>query len=562
MRRGKVLVLGDDTRGFLATVRSLGRQGVVVHAAPTNFRSPALLSRYIGAVHDLPPWMGSGADWLAAMAALLRAEQFDLVIPCDERTLLPLQRHRTQLAALTTLAIPDDPGIAALFDKHSTRELARQVGVNVSPGRLARAEDTAAGLLAEFGAPVVVKPRQSYSLDGLATRGRVHVLGTEPELAAVLEGIDRDGTLFEGYFAGDGLGVSILASGGRLLQAFEHHRVREQSGSSYYRISAALNPDLVQACAAVAGAIQYTGVAMFEFKRNAAGGWILLEVNARPWGSLPLPVALGVDFPYRWFRLMVEHEETPPVEYRTGVYGRNLMQDLVATRLEAHALHLGLATYLRFMAGRAAELLRLVTGREVHDVLVRDDLRPGLAEIGRGLAKAVRRAARLLPGTAGRTQVQARAQVAAAARGGKPVRVLFVCQGNICRSPYAEHLLLQVAPSAVEAASAGMMPRPGRPTPDTGVAAAAMEGVCLSEHRSSWLTRAMADAAALIVVFDDINVEAIQDRYPDLATPVVKLGALLGEDDIADPVDGGPPVFQAAYARIGRGVTELGRLLA
>src|SRR5438067_13340919 len=32
VRGDKVLVLGDDTRSFLTTVRSLGRRGVVVHA--------------------------------------------------------------------------------------------------------------------------------------------------------------------------------------------------------------------------------------------------------------------------------------------------------------------------------------------------------------------------------------------------------------------------------------------------------------------------------------------------------------------------------------------------
>ena len=30
----KVLVIGDDMRSFLATVRSLGRQGLEVHVAP------------------------------------------------------------------------------------------------------------------------------------------------------------------------------------------------------------------------------------------------------------------------------------------------------------------------------------------------------------------------------------------------------------------------------------------------------------------------------------------------------------------------------------------------
>src|SRR5262249_13389558 len=68
---GKARVLGDDTRSFLAVVRSLGRQGISVHAAPADFRSYALRSRYIAAVHDVPPWMGDGTEWLSSMQSLL-----------------------------------------------------------------------------------------------------------------------------------------------------------------------------------------------------------------------------------------------------------------------------------------------------------------------------------------------------------------------------------------------------------------------------------------------------------------------------------------------------------
>ena len=44
-----------------------------------------------------------------------------------------------------------------------------------------------------------------------------------------------------------------------------------------------LSADLLAACEGDRrNAVDYTGVAMFEFKRNAGAGWILLEVNARP----------------------------------------------------------------------------------------------------------------------------------------------------------------------------------------------------------------------------------------------------------------------------------------
>ena len=104
------------------------------------------------------------------------------------------------------------------------------------------------------------------------------------------------------------------ANQGRLLQVFQHKREHKPSemGGSSYRVSVAVEPAFETACLSIVDSVGYTGVAMFEFiKDSTTGRWILLEVNARPWGSLPLPVAAGVDFPYCWYRLLVEGEEEP-----------------------------------------------------------------------------------------------------------------------------------------------------------------------------------------------------------------------------------------------------------
>ena len=334
------------------------------------------------------------------MRALLAEHRFDLVIPCDERNLLPMQRVRQDFAALARFAIPNDDAIAVLFDKHDTRELAHRVGVAVARGRLARVHEDPADILAEFGAPVVVKPRRSYTIDGLAKRGRVHVTDDAKLIAALLAEAEPDSLILESCFEGAGLGVSILAHDGRLLQAFEHHRVHERSGSSFYRVSAAPNPELVEACAAIAAGVRYTGIAMFEFKRNDGGGWILLEINARPWGSLPLPVALGVDFPYRWYRLLVHGEEPSPVPYRVGVYGRNLIPDLVASLADAQAQGKGRLGRAVALGGRLLGLRRALVNAEKQDMLVPDDRAPARAQIGAIWSGALGRALRAAPGNA------------------------------------------------------------------------------------------------------------------------------------------------------------------
>lgn len=564
MSRGKVLVMGDDTRGFLATVRSLGRQGIEVHAAPADFRSPALASRYIAAVHEVPPWMDGGAEWLASMRALLTAHGFDLVIPCDERGLLPLQHHRDQLTPLARLAIPDDAAIRVLFDKHATRELAQRIGVPVAAGRLARPDDTGANLLEELGDPVVVKPRRSFTLDRLAGRARVHVLSEAGRLDQVLSEAEPDSLLLERFFEGNGMGVSLLAHEGRLLQAFAHQRVHERSGSSFYRISAPLEPETVAACAGIAENLRFTGIAMFEFRQSQAGSWILLEVNARPWGSLPLPVSLGVDFPYRWYRLLVEGVETAAVDYPVGVYGRNLVPDIMASATDAQAQGLHGFALALFLARRVAGLRRVLMRKEVLDVFVKDDPAPARAELGQFWREGLARVSKRLPGAVARRRESAEAQVRAALRRGRPVRVLFVCQGNICRSPFAAGLIRALAAGneGVEVGSAGMMPAPGRPTPDLFQVAAAHHGIALEAHRSAWLTRAAAEAASLLVVFDGVNQLALDTRYPGLETPVLKLGDLTGVGDIEDPVDAEPPQIASTYAEIRRGIEALARLLA
>jgi protein-tyrosine-phosphatase/predicted ATP-grasp superfamily ATP-dependent carboligase len=560
--RENVLVLGDDTRGFLATVRSLGRQGLNVHVAPANFRSPALSSRYIDAIHELPPWIGNGSEWLSAIEALLSRIHFELVIPCTETTLLPLQRHRIVLQPLARLAIPDDNAISVLFDKYQTRELALSAGVPVAAGRLLSSGDTASAILGELGSPVVVKPRWSYSLQTLAVRGKVQVVHEVEPLARLMDDAIASETILEQFFPGQGVGVSVLTSRGRVLQAFEHHRVHELAGASFYRVSAPLNPEMVGACEAMLGPLSYTGVAMFEFKRNREGKWILLEINARPWGSMPLPLALGVDFPYRWYRLLVFGEEMPAISYRSGIYGRNFFPDLIAALAEAEAEQLNFIATTGFLMRRVIELLRPLAGREVHDVFVRDDPHPALTEIMAAAKSTQQRANRIWLGAVNRRRRQTRVEVTQALRRDGPhLLVLFLCQGNICRSPFAEALLRSRLGNRVRVASAGLMPQPGRCAPEFGILAAAAYNVDLRAHRSTWLTREAAESASVVVIFDEINRTGLFDRFPKLRTPVIALGDLAGFGNITDPINGGVAEFKKVYDQIAVGVAEFASLL-
>src|SRR5581483_2233614 len=110
-----------------------------------------------------------------------------------------------------------------------------------------------------------------------------------------------------------------------------HERVHEplMGGGSSYRRSVAPDPELVAATERMLRALDYTGVAMVEFKKDKrTGAWIFIEINGRFWGSLPLAVACGADFPFWLAELLVGGRREFPKRYDLGVTCRNTTLDL------------------------------------------------------------------------------------------------------------------------------------------------------------------------------------------------------------------------------------------
>ena len=395
--RERVLVIGDDMKIFLAVVRSLGRAGKEVHAAPFNWHSPALKSKYIAAVHHLPRYSDDPIGWRTAVLALMEEHRFDLIVPCCDRAILPLHVHRDEFAGYR-VAIPTAEQITLMFDKERTKQLCSELHIPVAEGTRLSAADTAQDLADRFGLPLVIKPRKSYWLDRLDSSGKVWIVDTLLELQEVLGTITEPSRyLVERYFEGVGVGVSVLAQNGRILHAFQHRRLRQgRGGNSSYRVSERVDEAPLRACEKVCAHTGLTGVCMFEFRCNPqTQGWILVETNARFWGSSPLPLSIGVDFPRFLFDLLVHGVQHAPVQYPAGVRSRNLVLDgfnlLTGLRglpwREIGAWGADAADYL-------AQPIRWMSGKERSDSFVKDDVRPGIWELAvlwRSLAQKLTR---------------------------------------------------------------------------------------------------------------------------------------------------------------------------
>jgi len=142
---------------------------------------------------------------------------------------------------------------------------------------------------------------------------------------------------------------------------------------------------------------------------------------------------------------------------------------------------------------------------------------------------------------------------------------VFVCHGNIIRSPFAERLIADgLTEGAVSVTSAGLGAENGRPSPDFAVAAAARHRINLRGHGARRLTPADVAAADVLFVMDVQQQLALVHAHPSAAGKVFLLASLAADTPLAvhDPVDDDAPLFDACYAHIARAVEPIVRHLS
>lgn len=148
--------------------------------------------------------------------------------------------------------------------------------------------------------------------------------------------------------------------------------------------------------------------------------------------------------------------------------------------------------------------------------------------------------------------------------------VLFVCLGNICRSPLAEAALRREAERLgleVEADSAGTGDwHIGLPPDSRAIEVALRHGVDISRLRARQVTRDDFERFDHIVALDEQNLAELQRLRPWGAA--AKLSLLLDHvqgregEPVADPYHGEAAHFDVAWADVTAGAAGLAQKLA
>lgn len=554
----RILVLDGDCSAAIAIVQSLGRAGDRVTLASVGVRGRAFRSRFVAERRAYPdPLIATRAfqDWATAQT------DAQLIIPATDRTLVPLHEVRDRPALAGRVALPPPRAMEVGIDKEAVRALAVELGIPVPETRIAAsfADLDAPELdawLEQPGAIVIKSTRSKVWSHGRGKELPVQMVCDREQLAIQAGQLLESGPVqLQRWVPGHGVGVEVLCDRGELVMTFAHERLHElplTGGGSCYRRAVEPPRELVAHAATLMRALAWHGVAMVEFRWDpATGRAAMMELNGRFWGSLPLATFAGADFPRALVDLVVDGVRPAPVVFRAASarqLGRDLMWLQQMARLRVADLRrrgppppARRLVLDRPLAASVLEWARVATGRETWDGLALDDPGPIVQEAIDYVAERANPRERLARRRSARVAVDAWRRPL-----GPVSRVLVLCNGNICRSPYAGVALAARLPPSIEVRSGGFVGPANRSAPPHIVAAAAEHGVPLASHRSRVTSDDELAWADLVLIMDRRQELFLAARR---ATPAVLaktrwLGGLaprLGDPAVIDPLDFSAP---------------------
>jgi hypothetical protein len=363
-----VLVLDGHSRAAIETVQSLGRAGLELDVAAESLDCVAMHSRYAGMkllqLRSLPP--AGFHQWLRSLDA---ERKYELIVPTTETSLLPLRLLAESDSLRRRAVLPGDEALDAALDKLKTCGLARQLGVP-APETVLLSRDLPFDFPARY--PVVVKPvRSKVAVGGQLQTVAAEVIRDQDTYRRHIERwLPCSDLLRQEFIRGRGVGVEFLFDRGKKVWHFVHERVHEvplTGGASSYRRSVPATPALLADAQKILSALGWHGVAMVEFRVDAAGQHWLIEINPRLWGSLALAIDAGVDFPLGLWLLATGRTIPPQPAYREHYYTRDLSQDVEWFKDRLRATGSDSLLPQRSTLVSMIEMLRPLAGRESWD---------------------------------------------------------------------------------------------------------------------------------------------------------------------------------------------------
>lgn len=335
----KALITDASFRQALTVIRSLGKRHIFTAAvAGTRERNIDILgfhSKYCGAKLLMPSYRENDEAFSENIFKI--AKDFDVLIPISTQAILAVAKRLERFRQVTNVAIPDYETVCRANCKDKLIRIAGEMGICVPQTIYIEDLSELGGVAEGLSYPAVVKYRSDQDLY-FSPVDRYAIVNSKEQFLKVYRKMHQIQAfpLVQEYIQGTGYGFfALLDRNAQAKAIFCHRRVREYpvtGGVSSCCVSIR-DEILIEQGLRLLKALNWYGVAMVEFKKDLRDGkFKLMEINPRFWGSLPLSIESGVDFPYLLFKVARGEDFEPVMKYKLGVKLRFLCLDFFSAK--------------------------------------------------------------------------------------------------------------------------------------------------------------------------------------------------------------------------------------
>jgi predicted ATP-grasp superfamily ATP-dependent carboligase len=363
-----VLVTDGITKHALTVVRAIAPAVDRVGVVSDYPVSVAGVSRHADAHYQLRSSADPGR--VDELNHIVRRDDYDRVMPVGGESFELCSAFRDRLAVPVDRFLPAHAAVETALDKLASHRLAREHDVPSPTTVRPDGPDHLDAVAERVGLPAVVKAAHEND------ERFVEVVDSEAALRRAYERASErsDDPLVQAHLSGEGCGYFGLYVDGEAVGGYSHRRIREYppSGGASACAQSYQNDHLTTLGERLLDALEWHGVAMVEFKRDADGVPHLMEINPKFWGSLELGVRSGMNFPRA---LLAATDGDPDVRFRPRRVHWPLSGDL------QHAVR---------RPSSAPGVLSDLLSSQTESNLDASDPLPHAVELGKALASAVR----------------------------------------------------------------------------------------------------------------------------------------------------------------------------
>lgn len=303
-----VLLLGVDTPIGLTLIRELGQHQVPVYGIASAIESICLSSRYLVKGYVFSKYNEELVNFINEIAS---KHNIQYLMTVSESRIKFLHDNQTKFKNIIAL-IPNKEAFLKVLDKDYIYQQARSIGIK-TPITYAIENSI---IPDDIEYPVVLKWANPNEIMPLLREHNIEFLKYEycqnrDELAEVISRYRQLNVLplIQTYCPGHGLGQMVYMHENKPVLRFQHQRIHEwppEGGFSSLceSVSLAQHQALFQQSIALLASINWEGPAMVEYRYDPKTGQaVLMEINGRFWGSIPLAYYAGAHFAWTQYAI-------------------------------------------------------------------------------------------------------------------------------------------------------------------------------------------------------------------------------------------------------------------